>query len=358
MAIINRLFIVAGIAACGDLQGFGGPVPPIASFLVTATGDVAAVRPAGDTGRMRLRAALVWGRQWLVEPMCVLPSENSQAQAVISAGCRDPFGFVPALSGADVELTLGTPAVLDVMSRPGSDIMIGDITARVAYGSIVVYDDKNGNETLDLARPDRPNLGGPQDPNDQPTTTSDLVYAASFSTMTAPDQRVAYREGAFVESGFYPRAGCGEPPIGFSVLAAGGFSAVDAIAATLAGTVPLEPIDSCFEGSTSTPFAVELARPAALAEQRCTERINDSSVRFREPLRDPPPDLEQRATACVHSPSFDGSPSDVIEFVITGKPTDSCVGLTHYVLKGCTTSPTCGTPQWDHSQSPPLWWPC
>ena len=37
-------------------------------------------------------------------------------------------------------------------------------------------------------------------------------YDSSNQTMTVPDQRIAYREGAFVPSGFYPRAGCGEMP--------------------------------------------------------------------------------------------------------------------------------------------------
>src|SRR5207302_1870362 len=49
-----------------------------------------------------------------------------------------------------------------------------------------------------------------------------------------------YREGAFVTTGFYPRAGCGDPPLHFSVLAAGGFTPQAAIDATIAGTVPQE----------------------------------------------------------------------------------------------------------------------
>ena len=176
--------------------------------------------------------------------------------------------------------------------------------------------------------------------------------------MTAPDQRVAYREGAFVQSGFYPRAGCGDPTPGYSVLAAGGFTAADAISATLAGTLPQEDPASCAEAAPAgVSVAVALQAPAGVSELACTERINDSSVRYREPDTDPPADLDQRTIACVHSPSF-GDPSDVIELVVSGRPDDSCVGLTHYVLRGCRESPTCGTPDWDHSLAPPSWWPC
>ena len=43
------------------------------------------------------------------------------------------------------------------------------------------------------------------------------------------DQRVAYREGAFITSGFYPRAGCGDPPPGFSILAASAVPVLEAL---------------------------------------------------------------------------------------------------------------------------------
>jgi hypothetical protein len=81
-------------------------------------------------------------------------------------------------------------------------------------------------------------------------------------------------------------------------------------------------------------------------------------VRYQEP--DPAekaPDFTNRVTACVHLPSF-GAPSDTIELIVAGRSDDSCVGLTHYVLKGCREDPACGSPDWDHSAAPPTWWPC
>ena len=349
-----KAFVLVAACGCSDLQGFGGASPPLVSFDVTASGDLGTVRAPDDTGTPSLHFALVWGRQWLVEPICILPPENADAAAVIAAGCRDPFGFVPALVAADTPAELGVPATLDLFSLPGSDIMVGDLTARVAYATVVLYDDKDGDGALSLGRPNRPpDMTRPMD--NGPVNVTDLVYGTSFLTMTQPDQRIAYREGAFVQSGFYPRAGCADPVSGFSVVGAGGFTADAAIAATLAGTLPTEDPASCTAGSPMTAsldFGLQTA--AALNELRCTERTTDSSVRYREPGENPP-DLTNRTTACVHSPSF-GAPSDVIEFVVSGRSDDSCVGLTHYILKGCTESPTCGSPDWDDGA--PLWWPC
>ena len=57
-------------------------------------------------------------------------------------------------------VTIGTPASIDLFSLPGADVMVGDPTSRVAYGSVVVYDD-DGDGTLDLAIPHRTPNGGP-----------------------------------------------------------------------------------------------------------------------------------------------------------------------------------------------------
>ena len=113
-------------------------------------GDVAPLRPAGVTDEHALRVALVWGAQWLTEPFCVLPAESPEAAAVIDAGCRDPFGFVPALVSVSVPIAVDVPATLTLSQLPAADVMVGDVTARVAYGSLVVFDDRNGSGTLEL----------------------------------------------------------------------------------------------------------------------------------------------------------------------------------------------------------------
>ncbi len=361
MATLKPLIFVA-LCGCSDLQGYGGAAPVLVTFDVTANGDLSTVRSPDDTSAPDLQIALVWGQQWLIEPLCILPPDPAppdtaeSVNALIAAGCRDPFGFVPARVAASTPITLGTPAPLDLFSIPASDLMVGDLTARVAYGSMILYDDKDHNGTLTLGRPNRP-MDANRPPDTTPVDTSDLVYGASFISMTQPDQRVAFRQGAFVQSGFYPRAGCADPGSGFSVLGAGGFSAADAVAATLAGTLPTEDPTTCTNTlAAGTQFSLAVRPATGLNELRCTERATDSSIRYREPDGDAP-DLTNRTSACVHSPSF-GAQSDIIEFVISGRTEDSCVGLTHYVLKGCSESPTCGSPDWDHSLAPPPWWPC
>ena len=123
--------------------------------------------------------------------------------------------------------------------------------------------------------------------------------------------------------------------------------------------VPQETDPSQCVQRAATPGPVSVAASATsrpLQELACTERRTDSSVRYREPDTDAP-DFTNRVFACVHHPSF-GAPSDVIELVVSGQTDDSCVGLTHYILKGCREGPDCGTPDWDHSLAPPSWWPC
>jgi hypothetical protein len=349
------------LVACDDLKDFGGPVPAYATVNLEVTGDPSLV-PAGAD----LQVAMVWGGQWLVEALCILPPENPDAAAVLAAGCRDPFGFVPARVDANVAVDVAVPTPLPLIALPSADLLIGDITARVGYASLIIYDDIDHNGTLTLARPNRvpgpgPGMGGGS--NDLPTDQRDVVYGASFVTMTQPDQRIAYREGEFSPvAAFYPRAGCGDPPKGFSMLAAGGFTAQAAIDATLAGVLPQEDPASCVQTTplSATTIQVPLQAPgsASVKELGCAERTTDSSVRFLNPdPNEPPPDFSDRVTACVHLPSF-GAPSDTIELVVGGRPEDACVGISHYVLKGCRESPECGSPDWDHSEHPPDWWPC
>ena len=348
-----------GAAGCGDLKGFGGPVPPLGTFTVVADEDPSNPLPATTS----LQVALVWGAQWLTEAFCILPAESADAAAVIAAGCRDPLGFVPARVAMTVPIAPGTPVQLSLQQLPAPDLLIGPITGRVAYGSMVVYDDRDGNG-LELAQPHRLASGGRGPQADDTVDSNDVIYGASFITMTAPDQRVAYLEGTFDENGaFYPRAGCGPPSPGFSVLSAGGFTAAAALAATVAKTLPQEDPTTC---STVAPAAAVInvaldTAPAAMAAARevgCVERTDDSSIRYREPPANEP-DFTDRIKACAHLPTFDtGSPSSLIQLVVSGRSTDRCVGLTHYTLRGCRENVSCSVPDWDFTANPPAWWPC
>jgi hypothetical protein len=354
---------LAAIAACagggcGDLSGFGGAVPPLATVHVQVSGDFASVQAPGATAP-KLQVALVWGAQWLTEPLCILPPDDASAAAVIAAGCRDTFGFVPDRVAVNAPLAADGTAELDLLDLPAADVMVGGVTARVAYAGVIVYDDRDGNGTLSFGRASR--LGGREmgPPQDTGMQTVDLVYAASFATMTAPDTRLAYREGGFDRSAaFYPRSGCGDPPPSFSLVSAGGFSADAALAATLAGQLPAEDPAACREQPVDTPVELTYRPPAQLRELACIERATDSSIRYREPPADAP-DFTNRTTGCAKVPDLgSGKANGMIQLAVSGRSDDSCAGLTHYVLRGCRNDALCDLPTWDITATPPSWWPC
>ena len=359
MAAMTRVaLVVASLAGCSDLSGFGGAVPALVTVHVQTTGELASVRPPGSPDP-KLRVALVWGAQWLPEPLCILPPDDATVTALIAAGCRDPFGFVPDRVAADAPLASDGTASIGLLDLPAADVMVGDVTARVAYGSLVVYDDRDGNATLTLGLPSR--LGGRQGPmeGDSGTQTLDVVYGASFVSMTEPDARLAFREGGFNQAAaFYPRSGCGDPLASFSIVSAGGFTAAAAVAAQAQGQLPPEDPATCSEASPETPVAVAFRRPAQVHELACEERLTDSSVRYREPPADPP-DLAVRTYACPKIPDFGtGMANGRTELAISGRSDESCVGLSHYVLRGCRNDPLCALPAWDITATPPSWWPC
>ncbi len=361
MAALTRTIVALApvLAGCGDLAGFGGAVPPLATLQVEATGDLAAVQ-VPNTANPSLRVALIWGAQWLTEPLCILPPDDASVAALIAAGCRDPFGFVPDRVAANAPLEPAGPTTLELFDLPGADVMVGDLTARVAYGSLVIYDDRDGDGTLSLGQPHR--LGGrdQQGPPDQDfVPTRDLTYGASFISMTEADTRLAFREGGFnTSAAFYPRSGCGDPPPSFSIVTAGGFSVADAIAAQLRGELPPEDPATCREAPADTLVSVPFRKPSEVHEVACEERRTDSSIRYREPPIDAP-DLTNRVSACAKVPDFGtGKANGMIQLAISGRSEDSCVGLTHYVLRGCRQDATCELPDWDITATPPSWWPC
>jgi hypothetical protein len=354
-------------AACGNLGGLGGPVPPLVTFQVEATGDLGPFRPPGVTSDRSLQVALVWGAQWWTEPFCILPPESDSAAAVIAAGCRDPFGFVPTLVGASVPVQADTPTALPLFDPPPTDVLVGAVTSRVGYASLVFYDDRDGSGTLHFSTPHSTASGGDGPPEDDSADSGDVIYGASFLTMTAPDQRVLFLQGTFDEaSAFYPRTGCPDPGSqlslftnGFSVLGAGGFSSAAGFASSAAGMLPPEDPATCTMGlPEATVVSMPAQAPANVNEVSCTERTLDGTTRYREPPTDAP-DLADRVSACAMLPSFDaGDQLNLIQLVVSGRSSDHCKGLTHYTLRGCRENVACAVPDWDFTANPPAWWPC
>lgn len=359
MRFASVLILTGAIAlcGCGNLGGLGGPVPPLVTFQIEAMGDLTDFRPPGITSDASLQVALVCGAQWWTEPFCILPSNADNFPALIAAGCRDPLGFVPDQVSASVPITLNQPTTLSLNSLPPTAVLVGGVTSRVGYASFVFYDDRDENGTLGLSSPHAAPSNGRNGPaQDELPDSSDIVYGASFVTMTAPDLRVSYLQGTFQPSGFYPRQGCPNPMPGFEILSAGGFSVADALAASAAGTIPTETdLNACSAGSPDATLVPILAQsPAIVTEVACSERTTDGSTRYLEPPSNDP-GLTARVWACAPLPSFFGQPaSDLIQLVVSGLSTDRCKGLTHYTLRGCREDVGCAIPDWDFTATPRL----
>ena len=383
MATLTRLFTMAGFAGlafsgCVKQAGLDTPVKPLEQIHFQVTGDIASVQRADTKGQTpQLHVAMVWGAQAWPEPFCFLPPESKEAAAVIAAGCPDSFRFVPERAGADVEVQPNVPATIDIINLPSADVMVGDVTARVAYASLIVYDDRNSNGVLDFRHPQRRRREEDYDPGTP--ATRDIPYGASFISMTLPDQRVAYREGGFNDKvAFYPRAGCDPPPAGFSILSAGGFPQPDfsqpgvlAVALqpgqfpaeTSCGeakldeavvTIPLQAPD----GEVGDAGAVDGGATVTvnLSEVACTVTDPDGTTFYTEAPATAP-DLRNRACAWVGFPQLPGdAPVSGRQLAVAGAPDDPCQYVTHYTLRGCDNDPGCAAPRWDITATTPAWW--
>lgn len=346
-------FVLCVLAGCGDLVGFGGDVTPLVRIHAQTVGSA----PAPIE---HLRLGLMWGAQSLPEAFCILPAESPEAAAVIAAGCSDPLRFVAARMQASVDAAPDSVTELALDTLPTADLLVGDVSARVAYGSVVAFDDRDNSGTLEVHDVDH------EDPElwllgDTPPPPADVVLGASFISMAQPDQRVAFREGAFVQTGFYPRAGCDEPPPHFSVLSAGGFSFADALAASLAGELPQEDPSSCANASVDDAVIdVSIADPAAATQVRC--RGTGGGTRYHEPDPETPVALDSVTWACAKLPSFEApDPTDPAANqwqLVIATPNDPCINTFHFVLRGCDYDPTCSEPEWNWLEVPPTWWPC
>ena len=404
---IGRLFAVAALAlaaACtDDLAGLDAEGSPLAELRVRVTGDFTALRPA-DTlqEKPRLRVGLLWGAQVQSDPFCLPLPGDALMTAVRKEGCRDPFGFVGARIGPSVPVEVGQEVVLPLFDLPLADLLIGDITARLAYASVVVFDDRDGNDVLGLWRATEwPSAasgpggkGGPgsgmQAPKDpEKAKKADLMYAASFVSMLKPDARLAYREGGYdVLSFYYPRWGCPEPPKGYSVLRAGGFELASLFAllanptAALAAGLPGMATDTCgAKALNEIVLELPLQATETFRDLVCARRAGNGmgsgfstngSITYREPPIEGLP-LEKIAWTCQEvaqggkgskagamGTDVAGTPAlvkpAIVELVVSGAP-GGCRTLTHFAPKGCSTNPYCDKPQWD-PPSPPDWWPC
>lgn len=354
MRPLVALALVVSVGGCDDLQGFSGEVTPLATVRFVVDGDFEAVR-FPEAGNTSLHAALVWGAQWLPDPICVLPSESNEVDAVLAAGCRDSFGFVPRRSDESVPIELGVPASIDIMQLPSAEALVGDVTSRIAYASIIVYDDRDRSGRFELGR-SRDDL----DDTQHSILGNDIVYGASFVSMTEPDVRLVLREGEYNDRfAFYPRVGCGVPERGFSIAAAGGFTKEAALAAVIVGELPKQDPATCSETPTETTLVeIPLRAPREIMETGCRGRQSDSSVEYLEPPVEPI-DMTNRVAACAKIPDFGtGENAGITQLILSSRSEERCKNVLHFVLKGCEDDLKCAQPEWDFTANPPAWWPC
>jgi len=336
-------------AACGSgVHDLGDEAGPLAFVQGEVTGDVARRLPEGRAvDDLRLRAGLLWAA--LAEPgtYCqrygnpLLP--GGEVSEVARVACPDLLGVAPGLVGPSAALdTRSSSFEVPLLHLPTAESMVGEVSARVAYASVVLYDDVNGNGTLDLIeRPrwrwrDHDDDGGPGDrrlrrarlrewPEEDPATT-DAIYAASFVTMGASHRRLAFREGAFATSFFYPMLGCDPPPQGFSV--------VDVKGPVFQPTCSATPL-------ADAALTLPVAAPSALDDLRCAQPRHQLGV---YPEDEPDPSWPRH---CVSR-----------DELVTADPDAACPGIAQLVLKGCPGQPDCRYPDWNMCKSPPDWWPC
>ena len=380
------------LVGCQDkVLGLLDNATPLVNIHVKITGDLQALRPPDTLAETpHLRVAVVWGATYLPDAFCAiyqtLPLDPS-ATAVAQAGCRDDFGFAPSLVGESVAVSADGTATIPLINLPNAAVLIGEVTSRIGYASLIVFDDRNESGTLELHRAPGTAVGGPGGPGGgtgpaagapgdvTPVTKGDFVYGASFISMTRPDQRIAYLEGTFDANNtlyglFYPRAGCDGPPTGFSVLSAGGFSAVDGLKAMATGSPPAEDPATCGIGTLDSTVTIALQATETVRDVVCPGGGTTGTVRYVAPVAQPDWQQPWACMPVVYStclvgialPGQDCSTSNAKarpSLAIAAPPGD-CKATTHYLLKGCTTDPNCATPQWDYTTPAklPVWWPC
>jgi hypothetical protein len=71
----------------------------------------------------------------------------------------------------------------------------------------------------------------------------------------------------------------------------------------------------------------------------------------------------QEAHFSVNQPRNDPEPAGQsiclgAQLLVKTFPGNPCSWLRSYALEGCRQDPSCASPEWDITASPPSWWPC
>lgn len=350
--------LVSLASACGSsVSGLGTEQP----LLATVRGQVTA--PDGRPG-VALRVGVLWSGVPVFVPYCHAygPTPLDPGRRIpgpAAEGCTDPFAVVPGVMGPSVPLDPSGAFAIPIRQVPPATVMVGVPESRVAYGSIVVFADQDGDGDLDFPRSCRGGGGGPgnngsadaavssaadagseldpEDLEDEAERRGEALYGDSFHTLTSTGIRVVYVEGSLDTSSYYypAPAGCTEvPPAGFSTWLTGS---------------TLDPHASCRVRDIGEPVEiVARAAPDLDSTLRCVPGDRQTFPR----------ELNERSGAnLLDLTRFTVDCLDDGTFVVVDRRC-TCREVRTYPLAGCRDEVDCPVPEWDLRADPPEWWPC
>ena len=380
---LARCLISLGCVSClwgcaGQIRGLDDTLTPIARVRVALPREHILI--LSDEVRKRLRVGVLWAgvnlpSLWCAEQLSgLLNSSDPSVDEMLGTAedpfdeyapetlerltqlmelCPDPFGVTPALAGPSVSIDQGVERdeyleiEITFTALPPAEVIIGTPEARVAYGSLVVFDDLNEDEVLTIGfdlplglskdgqGPDEGDDGRRREDSWFEPVSPDLLYGASFTSLLEDQDRLVFREGDFVESFFYPLGGCTPPP---------GLSIVNVIPEELGD----QERSDCRTLSLSEPLKLEVSAPSTRLQELVCEpsEVWVSSAEYYDSLIGD--DLDGAQLTCLSE----------WELAISGRD-EACKTLSVIRLLDCPSDePMCAYPQWDDRDRPPVWWPC
>lgn len=323
---------------CDRLAGLdGAEVPAFATLRGTVTATVA---PRGA----RLRVGVLWAGVPAFVPYCHLVGRTAlDPERVVpplaALACRDPFGVVPAAAGPSVPITLESGRAtfeLPLRALPPASLMVGAPDGRVAYGAVIVFDDRDGDDAFSIWPRCRGfrgrGTGAPSDEAPADGEVQDQILASTFARLTEPQLRLTYVEGnPPAQSTWYPHPDCTRRPgPGFSLWSVGDY---------------LGPRDTCAVEPPETPLALVVPpRGADFRDLSCPTRARETFP------REPELDDFTRGNLLI-----DCLPDGTI---VTTSRSCVCPEVRAYPLAGCFDELDCAVPDWDFRTQIPEWWPC
>ncbi len=317
-SLLAALLLVAG---CG----------PGVHDLTVDSAPIAIIRGKVDFANLKrtdpdapLVAALVWAGKAYLSPVCVKYAGDPK----LKDACPDPYGVFIGVTEVDVPVDPSGDGTFEMkLARlPYARVSVGDAENRIAYGTLILAEDRNRDGHLTLGEEFAP---PPLPGEDAPTL--DQIVAASFYNLNSPQQRLVFREGEFdAASYFYPVPECPTPPKGFSVLKTQGMGIAGGC--TIAGLE--EPIELQSIVDVDDRFG-------------CRVSYLGSGTISQHPPPDEQMGLPPNAVCIDAETLMDPHPR-----------AGNCVDAGFFRLKGCWSNPYCEETEWDLTSEKPSWWPC